>query len=92
MNHTPGPWKVDSEGPPYVVVMSEVSDSGCGLKYAVAVGGGNEEANARLIAAAPTMLEVLEEVEECSRYWSEYDVPIGLHDRIKAAIAEARVE
>ena len=46
--------------------------------------------NARLIVAAPAMLEVLEEVEECSRYWSEYDVPLGLHDRIKAAIAKAR--
>ena len=37
-----------------------------------------------------TMLTVLEEVEECSRYWSEYDVPIGLHDRIQAALVEAR--
>ena len=50
------------------------------------------QANARMIVAAPTMLEVLEEVEECSRYWSEYDVPLGLHDRIKAAIAKARGE
>ena len=48
------------------------------------------QANARMIIAAPGLLEVLEEVEECSRYWSEYDVPIGLHDRIQAAIAKAR--
>ena len=38
------------------------------------------------------MLTVLEEVEECSRYWSEYDVPIGLHDRILSAIAKGRGE
>ena len=50
------------------------------------------QANARLIIAAPKILEVLEEVEECSRYWSEYDVPLGLHDRIKAAIANAKGE
>ena len=39
-----------------------------------------------------SMLTVLEEVEECSRYWSEYDVPIGLHDRILSAIAKGRGE
>ena len=51
-------------------------------------------ANARLIADAPKLLaerdrlfEVLKEVQECSAYWSEYYVPIGIHDRIQAAIA-----
>ncbi len=38
------------------------------------------------------MLEALEEVDECAAYWSEYDVPLGLRDRIKAAIAKARDE
>jgi uncharacterized phage-like protein YoqJ len=33
------------------------------------------------------MLEVLEELDECATYWSEYEVPIGIHDRIKLAIA-----
>ena len=33
------------------------------------------------------LLEVLKEVQECSAYWSEYYVPIGIHDRIQAAIA-----
>ena len=32
------------------------------------------------------MLEVLEELDECATYWSEYEVPIGIHDRIKLAI------
>jgi hypothetical protein len=34
------------------------------------------------------VLAVLQEVKECSYYWSDYDVPIGIHERIDAAIAE----
>ena len=48
------------------------------------------QTNARMMVAAPKMLNVLEEIDECAAYWSEYDVPIGLHDRIKAAIKKAR--
>ena len=43
-------------------------------------------------AKIDAMLTVLEEVDECAAYWSEYDVPLGLHERIKAAIAKARGE
>jgi hypothetical protein len=50
------------------------------------------ERKKQLAAAAPYMLEVLEEVAECADYWSEYDVPLGLHDRIRAAIEKARFE
>jgi hypothetical protein len=32
------------------------------------------------------MLEVLRELQECSEYWSEYFVPIGIHERIANAI------
>lgn len=46
-------------------------------------------ANARLIAAAPDMLQVLQELEESSEYWSEYFVPLGIVERIHAAIAKA---
>ena len=53
------------------------------------VGGLLDEVE-RLQAQRAAMLTVLKEIDECSRYWSEYDVPLGLHDRIKAAIAKAR--
>ncbi len=33
-------------------------------------------------------LMVLQEVRECAEYWSEYYVPIGIHERIDEAIAE----
>jgi septum formation inhibitor-activating ATPase MinD len=36
------------------------------------------------------MLEVLQELDECAYYWSQYDVPVGIHDRIKSAIAKAK--
>jgi thiamine monophosphate synthase len=38
------------------------------------------------------MLDVLEELDECAYYWSQYDVPVGIHDRIKLAIAKAKGE
>ena len=46
----------------------------------------------QLFAAAPDMLDVLEELNECASYWSQYDVPVGIHDRIKSAIAKAKGE
>lgn len=39
--------------------------------------------------SASEVLDVLKELQECSTYWSEYDVPIGIQDRIKNAIAKA---
>ena len=35
-------------------------------------------------------LAVLTELEQSAAYWSEYDVPLGIVERINAAIAAAR--
>lgn len=45
-----------------------------------------------LIGAAYQLREVLEELEGSSDYWSEYDVPLGIVDRIKAALSASRGE
>lgn len=36
------------------------------------------------------LLAVVEDLEESSEYWSEYFVPLGIVDRMRAALAEAR--
>jgi len=37
-------------------------------------------------------LAVLLELKESASYWSEYDVPIGIHERIDEAILELNAE
>lgn len=44
---------------------------------------------ARLEASQAQLLDVLKELQECSEYWSEYYVPLGIHQRIATAIAKA---
>lgn len=46
-------------------------------------------AEQRLMAAAPELLAVCEELVESAEYWGEYDVPCGIVDRLNAAIAKA---
>lgn len=43
----------------------------------------------RLHAQRDALLEVLKELLESAAYWSEYDVPLGIVDRIRAAIKAA---
>jgi hypothetical protein len=69
--HTPGEWEfVENENPhethPYIIRMPSVRKTSLGAdKYGVILGGydqtmiGEVKANARLIAAAPTLLEAL---------------------------------
>ena len=49
-----------------------------------------QAANLALIAAAPDMLAMLEELHECAYYWSEYDVPLGIVERLDETIRKAR--
>lgn len=90
--HTPGPWiyyaDLPSQDPDWHIVTTE---NRLRVLANVHIEPGNkvDEANARLIAAAPQLLAVLEELSESAAYWSEYDVPIGIVDRINDAIATA---
>jgi hypothetical protein len=89
--HTPGPWRVEIEGTesakwPHIVnfddyEVAQVSDD---------VTEGDEsapnraqaEANARLIAAAPEMYELLKEIDRCGY--------LGIHDDPEDAVDPAR--
>lgn len=42
-----------------------------------------------LIKGAPDLLAVCQELVESAEHWSEYFVPIGIVDRLNAAIAKA---
>lgn len=41
------------------------------------------------MGAAPDLLAVCLDLVESAEYWGEYDVPIGIVDRLNAAIAKA---
>lgn len=43
-----------------------------------------------LINAAPEMLATLEALQESAAYWSEYDVPVGIVERINEVVAKAK--
>lgn len=48
-----------------------------------------EVAKTKLREAAPDLLAVCHELVESAEYWGEYDVPIGIVDRLNAAITKA---
>ena len=90
-HHTPGPWAFVTPDGMVVRHPQVYSDTGpvCNATWLGDSKLGELAANARLIAAAPDLLEVLQELEESSSYWSEYDVPLGIVERIRDAIALA---
>jgi hypothetical protein len=75
--HTPAPWKVNEELDSYVI--SDCSEEGLFISR-VWKHWHNSEANARLIAAAPELLEALENLMEwCAwnvnvAHFPEYDI------------------
>lgn len=86
--HTPGPWVHDEDcagrilGPDGVVV--------CAV-YGSVARAQEDDCNQRLIAAAPELLEALEEIE--SLPVDDYgcrEIPPGFLDKARAAIAKAK--
>jgi hypothetical protein len=87
MQHTPGPWQVNSNDPLHVCD-ADGESRGCSPIAFVQVGNDGRwtaKANARLIAAAPELLERLEELLE----YSENLRGSGVYNRARAAIAKA---
>ncbi len=89
-NHTPGPWEHTGQGD---IVGKE--DNGYGLGYVdvcsvyLRTVRGRTNANARLIAAAPDLLEALSEIINDG---GKFVMTNETHRKARAAIAKARGE
>lgn len=95
VKHTPGPWAVNEDG---WKVESEKEHGWVNDGWGICVTHGSDrEANARLIAAAPELLQAL---KESQRLWWEYgqetdpEISVPAHHRdmerqIEVAIAKA---
>ena len=94
--HTPGPWKFSPNGAGYLVTREDVFVVGhgiCGVKPSQSASEDQCEANARLIAAAPDMLAVLNETTLQLRYladkFGETGTGAAVLARVQAVIAKA---
>jgi len=84
--HTPGPWQVNDNTLGEFSILNSRGD----MRVAtVAFGQVADTANARLIASAPDLLAVLEQVRD---FWAGGDAPEALENAIHAAIARAKGE
>jgi hypothetical protein len=100
MKHTPGPWELVLKKHTADVLESwevRLDDYHISLYPYKTVHSRNgthsgitlddrKMADARLIAAAPDLLAVCKELIECLEYWIEYDVPVRVEDRLRAAV------
>jgi hypothetical protein len=91
--HTPGPWELSNDHKPSPYVIRQVGRFG-GLASVKFHGFNKTErareeqaANARLIAAAPDLLDALEEAIEVVGSWGDDGDPSWL-ERAKSAIAK----
>jgi len=105
MRHTPGPWKFGKELSAHSgewLISYDAADRGQGIPIAeTRPGSGQESANARLIAAAPELLEALEAALACGlvpKMTAKDGGAAGrikavqAGDKVRAAIAKARGE
>lgn len=85
--HTPGPWMVDRQYPGELWI----AEAGRNYQICMVTGAGfvteRDEADARLIAAAPDLLHALEMVRDANR--SDPHIPDYALRTIDAAIAKA---
>ncbi len=91
--HTPGPWKAHMN---FIMCNAPMKSSYFIAQVNPDPTMSNEEAlaNARLIAAAPELLEALEQVDgyftACGKHTEHYSGHVVTHPLVKAAIAKAK--
>ena len=83
--HTPGPWHTAGE---QGVQIRSAKDQ---IAKVWTMRGNEWKANARLIAAAPELLELLREAAGYTRH-PDYDWPVEFSRRVDAAFAKATGE
>lgn len=91
MTHTKGPWTASEHGAYGDYNGNSIVILGDDLRIAVVLGYDNEEtqANARLIAAAPELLEAVQALID----WNEAQTKLSFYDRMEqfnAAMDKAR--
>jgi|WetSurMetagenome_2_1015567.scaffolds.fasta_scaffold256249_2 hypothetical protein len=105
MKHTPGPWKVSAPGieispngyngrPPWVIWHADSNKSLSPIAMVEAwkdTGKDESEANARLIAATPMLMETLKAIADHEHCLTVYNVD-GLRSLARAAIRAAEGE
>lgn len=79
--HTPGPWAADRDN-------DVVTSDGTGIAAVHGEDADNEQANARLIAAAPDLYWALERVA----HWNGKGDPTDLIRQARNAIAKAEAQ
>ena len=90
--HTPGPWVVNTDDPPCYAISSEDYGRIALLQYPLAEElqrVDQHKADARLIAAAPELLEALKACESCLRIYGNAR-PHPRHGEIDLAIFDAK--
>ncbi|MEL6237049.1 MAG: hypothetical protein AAFO57_00270 [Pseudomonadota bacterium] len=79
---TPGPWSLWGKADPSQVIA-------CDGGFVAQTVGGNDEANARLIAAAPELLEAVEAAIQCIGELSPTQARVEVMQMLQAAVAKA---
>ena len=85
--HTPGPWKVSRQNPSPTTGEWMISGSKPGYLAEVRdCGSGDVQANARLISAAPELLEIVKSIlaDDMMQY-----LPAEYIEKIRSSIAKA---
>jgi len=88
--HTPGPWKVEHRGYKYIVSKSRdgyITRDVCRMDGST-MAAFAQEANARLIAAAPELLEALKDALQLLEVYGG-DFEEATRNQARAAIAKA---